>query len=117
MKTRHAFTLIEIMFVVAIIGLLAVIAIPNLRTAIETARTRACAMNQKNIDAAKLRWALDHQKALDETPSDTDLFGQTAYLEHKPDCPAGGAYTLNAVAQKCVCSVTKHAASDRPQNN
>ena len=35
--------------------------------------------------------------------------GKTAYIEHKPGCPAGGAYALNAVEEKCTCSIPKHA--------
>jgi len=96
------------MIVVAIIGLLAAIAIPNIRDALEKSRIRACAINRKNIDGAKLAWAAENNKPLDTTPTDADLFGKNAPLEHKPDCPAGGAYTLNPIEEKCTCSVPKH---------
>jgi len=88
--SRKAFTLIEIMIVVAIIGILAAIAIPNLSQAIKTTRQKACALNRKNIDAAKLRWALETQQPETATPTDEDLFGAKRYIEHKPDCPARG---------------------------
>lgn len=110
MKGRQGFTLLEIMIVVAIIGLLAAIAIPNIYRSLEEARLRACALNRRNIDGAKFRWAVDNKKPLDATPTDADLFGSRAsYIEHKPDCPAGGAYALNPVEEKCTCSVSKHA--------
>jgi hypothetical protein len=32
----------------------------------------------------------------------------TLYIDHKPDCPAGGDYSLNAVREKCTCSVPVH---------
>jgi prepilin-type N-terminal cleavage/methylation domain-containing protein len=108
-KGQSGFTIIEIMIVVVIIGLLAAIAIPSFRHAITTTQRQACALNRKNIDGAKLQWAVENHRPPTAIPADADLFGENAYIEHKPDCPAGGAYSLNAVREKCKCSVAPHA--------
>ena len=93
------------MIVVAIIGLLAAIAIPNFVKARTASQKNACIANMKQIDGAKATWALETKQAVTATPIDTDLFGATAYIRTKPDCPAGGTYTLGDVATKPVCSL------------
>src|SRR5438094_5017252 len=88
-------TLVEIMIVVAIIGLLAAIAIPNFVKARTASQKNACSANVKQIDGAKATWALEEKKVTTDTPADTDLFGATQYIRDKPACPVGGTYALN----------------------
>jgi prepilin-type N-terminal cleavage/methylation domain-containing protein len=107
-STRTGFTLVEIMIVVAIIGLLAAIAIPNFVRAKDEAQKQACINNLKSIAGLKVTWALDHKRGNSEVPSDSDLFGPMLYLSTKPSCPANGTYSLNQVDTKPACSVPSH---------
>src|ERR1043165_2458648 len=99
-KLKAGFTLVEIMIVVAIIGLLAAIAIPNFIKARMASQKAACVANLKTIDGAKATWALEQHKTNSDTPTDADLFGATSYIREKPSCPANGTYTLGTVADK-----------------
>jgi len=107
-STRSAFTLVEIMIVVAIIGLLAAIAIPNFVKAREAAQRTACIQNLRAIDGAKSTWALEQKKGSTDTPVESDLFGTSLYLREKPACPANGTYSLNQVDAKPACTVSTH---------
>jgi len=67
-----------------------------------------CIANLKLIDAAKLQWALENNKAEDAIPIAQDLM---PYLKDGvfPVCPSGGTYTINAVGQAPTCSIPGHA--------
>ena len=107
-NSQKGFTLVEIMIVVAIIGLLAAIAIPNFVKARTTAQANACINNLRQIDGAKQQWALEKNQPGDAVPVARDLL---PYLKDGvfPACPAGGTYSINSVDEVPTCTVQGHA--------
>jgi hypothetical protein len=114
---------------IAVIGLLAAIAIPNfvkarraaqeqviraeqasqeVKRARQAAQKAACIMNLRAIEGATATWALENKKRSGDVPTDEDLFGPTKYIRKKPSCPARGIYTLNRVDSKPTCSIPDH---------
>ena len=85
---RAGFTLVEIMIVVAIIGMLAAIAIPNFVKARTTAQKSACINNLRQLDGAIQEFALENRKA---TSDPITLQDCTPYLKNSVVCPAGGS--------------------------
>lgn len=100
---KQGFTLVEIMIVVAIIGLLAAIAIPSFVKSRDTTRKNTCVSNLRLIDSSKEQWALENNKNDADTVALSDL---TSYFKGStaPVCPQGsGAYTLTTVAANPAC--------------
>jgi prepilin-type N-terminal cleavage/methylation domain-containing protein len=113
MNRQAGFTLVEIMIVVAIIGLLAAIAIPNFVKARTTSQQNACINNLRLVDAAKQQWALEQKKQTTSVPVGTDLQpylgrGVNGELPTCPVDPANGfatSYSVNEVGISPQCLI------------
>ncbi len=107
-SNKSGFTLVEIMIVVAIIGLLAAIAIPNFVKARTTSQANACVNNLRQIDGAKQQWALEQKQQATATVSSTSLqpyLGRGSAGSPFPTCPANGTYTVGDLSTAPTCSI------------
>jgi prepilin-type N-terminal cleavage/methylation domain-containing protein len=94
------FTLVEIMIVVAIIGMLAAIAIPNFVRARANSQQKACINNLRQIDSAINVWALESGQSSGAAVGGVATV--SAYIKLNangsvPGCPARGVYTTHNI--------------------
>jgi prepilin-type N-terminal cleavage/methylation domain-containing protein len=105
---RRGFTLLEILIVVAVLGILVGMAFPNFIKTRNHAQKQVCIENLSQIESAKQIWGVESGKKDGDPATDADLFGFTRYMKKKPLCPGGGTYDLTAVGINAKCTVPSH---------
>ena len=101
------------MIVVAVIGLLAAIAIPNWVRARSSSQMNACINNLRQIDGAKQSWALENKISGTNTPAITDIqpYLGRGTVGMQPTCPNdsaqnfGTSYTMGNLATPPTCLI------------
>ncbi|MBQ7567623.1 type II secretion system protein [bacterium] len=100
-KKLSGFTLIEIMIVIAIVGVLTTMSLPNMLKARAEAKLTVCVQNLKTIAAAVEMCKTRHPELL-MGHNNADLhfiideeccLVQLGYLKSIPKCPNGGEYS------------------------
>jgi prepilin-type N-terminal cleavage/methylation domain-containing protein len=123
-SNRHnsGFTLVEIMIVVAIIGLLAAIAVPSFIRARMRSQATTVLNEARQMDGGKDQWALENNKTGTATPAFADL---TPYLKAGSKLATtagndsmGNAFIIGNVSTSVRVSVTtKDGVSDATGGN
>jgi type IV pilus assembly protein PilA len=112
-NNKAAFTLVEIMIVVAIIGLLAALAIPGFVKARKQSQGRRIINDARQMDAAIDQWALENGKKDGDTVTTS---GAATYLKTawNDNDLLGNAYTVGAVGtnQVKISGTTKTALAN-----
>jgi prepilin-type N-terminal cleavage/methylation domain-containing protein len=97
---RRAFSLLELLAVVTILGIIAVVVIPRISLSSTAAKTNANLQNKAEINAAVERWYFEKgtwpANNLSDIGADTNYF--PAGLPTNP--VNGSAYTLNAATHR-----------------
>ena len=106
-SSKAGLSLIELAIVVAVLGVMALIALPNLFSSRKTAEDKVCISNLRAIKHAKEKWGFDEKKQPTDIPVYDDIKEYLSRINQLSICPLGGNYSLGALNENPTC---EHAA-------
>ena len=108
-SSKKAFTLVELLIVLAIIAIMLAIAVPNYARSREESHKNGCIANLRQINSAIDQWVMENKISTGTVPSDSDEEEIYAYIKGaRPKCPGGGTYMIHEVGglEQVTCSLT-----------
>ena len=109
---KDAFTIIELLIAVAIIGILLTMALPNFYRMRVTTREIICKNNLRQLEAAIDRWVFESDIDEGRAVSDSDEDAIYSYIRGgRPECPSGGTYTIGVIGTypQVTCEIEGHS--------
>lgn len=94
MNDKTGYTIIEIFVVVAILGILLMIAIPNFTAARDKVKKDACVNNLRQIKLAKEQWAIENNMDFSNTPDAANLNSYIRSGTNSLNCPLDSAHNF-----------------------
>jgi type IV pilus assembly protein PilE len=120
-RFRSGFTLLEVLFTVLIVAILAAVAVPLYQSSKTTSETTVCKSNIQAIATAESKYKFDNNAYLTGATvaalSTGGIAPATGLLAEGlaaiPSCPTGGAYTVVTAGTGITisCNIATHAAN------
>ena len=109
---RQGFTLIEVMIVTAILGILALIALPSFIAYRKTSQMNSCLANLKMLDNASESYLIKNNFSEDTEitmemlcPMSGSESKAKYFIVYLPQCPNKGEYHYNKMKRRWYCSL------------